>query len=52
MQNMKNGLLFIFNEINLRLLFLQFLKDKTMSEYLTAKYFPTSDFSKKTLSSI
>ena len=42
MQNMKNGLLFTFNEIYLRLRFFQFLKDKQMSEY-----FPASDFSKK-----
>ena len=39
---MKNGLLFTFNEIYLRLLFFQFLKDKQMSEY-----FPARDFSKK-----
>ena len=47
MQNMKDGLLFTFNEINLRLLLFQFLKDKNMSEYLTVKYFPTSEFSKE-----
>ena len=47
MRNMKNGLLFTFNEINLRLLFFQFLKDKKMSEYLKVKYFPKSNFSKK-----
>ena len=39
---MKNGLLFTFNEIYLRLRFFQFLKDKQMSEYFAA-----SDFSKK-----
>ena len=47
MQNMKDGLLFTFNGINLRLLFFQFLKDKKISESLTIKYFPTSDFLKK-----
>ena len=47
MQNMKDVLLSTFNEINLRLLFFQFLKDKKISEYLTGKYFPTSDFLKK-----
>ena len=46
MQNMKDGLLFTYNEINLRLLFFQFLKDKKISESLTIKYFPTSDFLK------
>ena len=47
MQHTRNGLLFTFNEINLRLLLFQFLKDKKMSEYLTVKYFPTTGFPKK-----
>ena len=44
---MNNGLLFTFNKISLRILLFQVFKNKKMSEYLTVKYFFTSDFTKE-----